>query len=163
MARRKTGISCGGAITCPPSRHRPSAPSRRRRRRTGRIADHCNASGRQRIERGSDDGAARIADTSGRLLDVINRSPNRRGRRRTVWPLGRRVEGCRPNTGRPRDSACAHSPRPSPVRLTIHLTPNLSVHIPKRGDQNVLSSGMVIDPPAASFEKISSVCEALSV
>src|SRR5262245_35866259 len=37
-----------------------------------------------------------------------------------------------------------------PSTITIQPMPNLSVSIPYRGDQNVLSSGMVTWPPALS-------------
>jgi hypothetical protein len=37
-----------------------------------------------------------------------------------------------------------------PGTLTIHPTPNLSVHIPNAGDQNVGASAICTLPPAAS-------------
>jgi len=39
------------------------------------------------------------------------------------------------------------------VMLTIHCTPNLSVHMPNVSPQGALASGMIVVPPATSFSK----------
>src|SRR5580700_5392286 len=92
------------------------------------------------------------------------RSASRTGRRRNGSHPPGSAATCRPNMGRRTGIALAHSwLEDGSQRLILHFMPNLSVSIPNRGDQKVLSNGIVTAPPADSLEKISSTWDLLSV